>query len=283
MSELDLQSLTPGALIRASGLRAIKGLGQHFLHDAQVITRIVSAACLNNQMHVVEIGSGPGVLTAALLQSPAQTVTAIELDARAIAHVQQMGQGRAGFRVLHENALKTNLLEEVSAPRVIVANLPYNAGTAMLVRWLGEWAQHSDAYSCMVLMFQKEVAERLVAAPSSGAYGRLSVLVQVVTQPEWVLDVPAGAFVPPPKVASAVVRLMPRQQPLLAPEYMPYLERVTASAFNQRRKMLRSSLKALGVPVEALLDDASILPTWRAEQVDVAGFCRLATCLAKHA
>jgi 16S rRNA (adenine1518-N6/adenine1519-N6)-dimethyltransferase len=173
------------------------------------------------------------------------------------------------------DALELDPAALTDAPRKIVANLPYNIATALLLRWLDK----IGAYDSLILMFQREVAERLIATPRSPAYGRLSVIVQWLAEPKILFDLPPRAFVPPPKVTSSVVSLMPRAMPL-APANKATLERVTAAAFGQRRKMLRASLKSLGVPVETLLAAASVMPTARAEELSIEKFCALARALA---
>ena len=220
---------------------------------------------------VIEIGPGPGGLTRALLAEGARRVVAIERDPRCLAALGELAARYPGrLEIVEGDALALDPAALGEAPRKIVANLPYNIATALLLRWLDRIAE----YESLTLMFQREVAERLVAAPRSPAYGRLSVLVQWLCEPKILFDLPPRAFVPPPKVTSSVVSLMPRAAPL-APAARPALERITAAAFGQRRKMLRSSLKTLGVPVEPLLAAADIPPTARAEELTVAEFCRL--------
>lgn len=220
----------------------------------------------------MEIGPGPGGLTRALLDAGAREVIAVERDPRCLAALRDLEQGARGrLRLIEADALEVDLATLGGRPVTIVANLPYNVGTALLLRWLGEL----ERIDGMTLMFQREVAERLVAAPASKAYGRLSVLVQWLCAAEIVFHLPARAFVPPPKVASSVVRLRPRPEPLAVAE-RGALERVLAAAFGQRRKMLRQSLKSLGVAIDPLLERAGLAGTARAEEIDVAGFCRLA-------
>lgn len=258
-------------VIAAVGLDARKSLGQHFLLDLNLTRRIARAAGELAGRQVIEIGPGPGGLTRALLETEAAAVTAIELDPRAVAALAPLREAHPDrLRIVAADALATELPALVPPPRVIVANLPYNIGTALLVRWLGEAA----AYESLTLMFQQEVAERIVAAPGTAAYGRLAVLASSVAEARLLLRVPPAAFTPPPKVWSAVVRLVPRpDQP--APALLRAIERVTAAAFGRRRKMLRSALKPLG-DADALLARAGIDPTRRAETLDAAGFARLA-------
>jgi len=247
-------------------LKANKALGQHFLLDQNLLDRICRQAAPLAGLNVVEIGPGPGGLTRALLDSDAATVTAIEVDKRAVAAMQDLA-GTAGGRltVLEQDALATDLPALVAAPRVIVANLPYNIGTPLLVGWLRQAA----SYQAMTLMFQLEVAERIAAAPGTGAYGRLSVLAQWLCTVSIVMHVRAAAFSPPPKIDSALVRLVPKtSQPTQA--QFQAMERLTAAAFGQRRKMLRGALRGLGG--ETLLNRAGIAPERRAETLTVHEF-----------
>jgi 16S rRNA (adenine1518-N6/adenine1519-N6)-dimethyltransferase len=258
-------------VIARFGLDARRSLGQHFLLDLNLTARIVRAAGALAGRHVIEIGPGPGGLTRALLAAGAAAVTAIERDPRCVAALADLVAAYPDrLRVIEGDALETDLARIVPPPRVIVANLPYNIATPLLVGWL----RQASAFESLTLMFQQEVAERIVAAPGSGAYGRLAVLAQWVAEARIVLRLPAGAFTPPPKVASAVVRLVPRAaQPGAA--LFAAMERVTAASFGQRRKMLRGALRPLG-PAEALLAAAGIDPARRAESLDVAEFARLA-------
>jgi 16S rRNA (adenine1518-N6/adenine1519-N6)-dimethyltransferase len=224
---------------------------------------------------VIEIGPGPGGLTRALLAEGAARVVAIERDPRCLAALSELTTAYPGrLDIIDGDALALDPAKLSPAPRRIVANLPYNIATALLLRWLDRVGD----YESLTLMFQREVAERLVAAPRSSAYGRLSVMVQWLCEVRIVFDIPPSAFTPPPKVTSSVVRLTPRPAPL-APADKTILERVTAAAFGQRRKMLRSSLRALGVPVEPLLAAAGVSGTVRAEELSVADFCALAESL----
>jgi 16S rRNA (adenine1518-N6/adenine1519-N6)-dimethyltransferase len=263
------------AVIAEAGLDARKSLGQHFLLDLNLTARIAREAGELAGRHVIEIGPGPGGLTRALLATDAADVTALEIDPRAIAALGSLEAAYPGrLSVIAADALGAALPSLVPAPRAIVANLPYNIGTALLVRWLAE----ADRYESMTLMFQQEVAERIVAPAGGDAYGRLAVLAGFVAEARIVMRVPPAAFTPPPKVWSAVVRIVPKPvQP--SPALFRAMERVTAAAFGQRRKMLRSSLRSLG-QAEALLDAAGIDPTRRAETLTVEEFSRLAAGLA---
>jgi 16S rRNA (adenine1518-N6/adenine1519-N6)-dimethyltransferase len=225
---------------------------------------------------VIEIGAGPGGLTRALLAEGARRVVAIERDPRCLAALAELAARYPGrLDLVAGDALALDPTSLSDAPRKIVANLPYNIATALLLRWL----DRIEAYESLTLMFQREVALRLVAAPRSPAYGRLSVLVQWLCEPKILFDLPPRAFVPPPRVTSSVVSLVPRPMPL-APAAKPALERVTAAAFGQRRKMLRASLKTLGIPPETMLAATSIAPTARAEELSIGEFCALARAFA---
>ena len=265
-------------VIRRHGLAAKKSLGQNFLLDLNLTGRIARAAGPLDGATVIEIGPGPGGLTRALLTEGARRVIAIERDERAIAALNEIAEHHPGrLTVVAGDALEYDprpLLGD--APARIVANLPYNIATVLLVGWLTAepWPPWYDR---MVLMFQREVAERIVAPPGSKTYGRLSVLAGWRTEAKILFDVHPSNFVPPPKVTSSVVELVPRAAPL--PCRGPLLERVTAAAFGQRRKMLRQSLKSLGADPLALLDAAGIEPTARAEEIPVEGFAALARAL----
>lgn len=258
-------------MIARHGLAARKSLGQHFLLDLNLTGRIARAAGDLTQGTTIEIGPGPGGLTRALLAQGA-TVIAIERDARCLAALNELAAAYPGHLTIVEgDALAIDVHGLGSAPRRIVANLPYNVATPMLLRWFA----HAEAFAGMTLMFQKEVALRLVAAPREPHYGRLAVAAQWRCRVRKLFDIAPSAFTPPPQVVSTVVELVPRAEPL-APADPAALEKVVAAAFNQRRKMLRSSLKALGVPPETLLASAGIEPTRRAEELTVEQFCALA-------
>jgi len=262
-------------IIRQHGLRAKKSLGQNFLLDLNLAARIARAAGPLEGVDVVEIGPGPGGLTRALLAAGARRVISIERDDRAVAAQEQIARRYPGrLEIVAGDALDFDprpLLDSASAR--IVANLPYNIATALLVGWLTQepWPPWYDR---LVLMFQREVAERLVATPGSKSYGRLSVLVGWRCKARICFNVAASAFVPPPKVTSSLVELVPRKAPLACE--LRALERVTQAAFGQRRKMLRQSLKSLGFDAMALLEATRIAPTARAEDVPVEGFVALA-------
>jgi 16S rRNA (adenine1518-N6/adenine1519-N6)-dimethyltransferase len=260
-------------VISAHGLDARHSLGQHFLLDGNLTARIVRAAGDLDGRHVIEVGPGPGGLTRALLASRAARIVAIEFDRRAVAAAVELAASTNGrLTVIEADALRVDLPDLVPEPRQIVANLPYNVASPLLVRWLRQAA----AYERMTLMFQREVAERIVAEPATAAYGRLSVLAGWVCERHIAVRLPPEAFVPPPKVWSAVVVLTPNAaQP--EPDLFATMERLTAAAFGQRRKMLRGSLKQLGG--EALLARADIAAERRAETLSVAEFDRLARLL----
>jgi 16S rRNA (adenine1518-N6/adenine1519-N6)-dimethyltransferase len=260
-------------VIAAHGLGARHSLGQHFLLDGNLTARIVRAAGDLDGRNVIEVGPGPGGLTRALLASGAAKIVAIELDPRAVGAIEDLAAVSAGrLTVMRADALRVDLPELVPPPRQIVANLPYNVASPLLVRWL----RQASAYERMTLMFQREVAERIVAAPDTPAYGRLSVLAGWICATHIAVRLPPEAFVPPPKVWSSVVVLTPRaEQP--DPALFATMERLTAAAFGQRRKMLRGALKSLGG--EALLVRAEIAPDRRAETLSVAEFDRLARLL----
>ncbi len=254
-------------IIAAFDLRADKSLGQHFLLDPHLLERIARTAPLAG-VNLIEIGPGPGGLTRALLASDAASVLAVEIDPRAVAATSQLASQCSRLSVLEADAMQLDLTTLSAAPRGIVANLPYNVGTPLLIKWLAQ----AGAYQFMVLMFQLEVAERIAATPNSSAYGRLSVLAQWLCDIDIAMHVPAGAFSPPPKVDSAIVRLFPKSvQP--PAEHFKAMERLTAAAFGQRRKMLRGALRGMGG--EALLKRADINPERRAETLSVTEFERL--------
>ncbi|HXW25432.1 MAG TPA: 16S rRNA (adenine(1518)-N(6)/adenine(1519)-N(6))-dimethyltransferase RsmA [Xanthobacteraceae bacterium] len=266
-------------VIRRHGLAARKGLGQNFLLDLNLTARIARAAGPLDGVTVIEVGPGPGGLTRALLALGARRVVAIERDARCLPALDEIAE-RFGDRltVVGGDAMRLDLAPYVEIPPIrVVANLPYNLATALLVSWLTvePWPPW---YETLVLTFQREVAQRIVAAPGTKSYGRLSVLAGWRTRAQILFDIAPRAFVPAPKVTSSVVRLSPRAAPLPCDRRL--LERVAEAAFGQRRKMLRQSLKSLGTDPLALLGTAGIDPTARAEDVPVDGFVALARALA---
>lgn len=264
-------------VIRIHGLSTKKSLGQHFLLDTELLQQIVRAAGDLAGVQVIEVGPGPGGLTRALLESPAAGVIAIEKDRRCLDALAPLKEHCAArFQLVEEDALNVALSSMGMPPRAIVANLPYNVGTALVVSWIKEAAmQGSHLLKSFTVMLQKEVAERMAAEPGSKVYGRLSVLVHQYCDVELMFDVPASAFSPPPKVVSTVLHATMRTTPR---EDVPLqtLEKVVAAAFNQRRKMLRQSLKTLGVDAVALCERAGIDPTLRAEDCSLAMFAALA-------
>jgi len=263
---VDLPPLSQ--VIREHGLGARKQLGQHFLLDGNLTGRIARAAGDLAGINVIEVGPGPGGLTRALLASEAAAVYAVEKDPRCMAALAELGAHYPGrLNVIEADATETDLATLCDAPRAIVANLPYNVSTVLLLQWL----EKAGAFTRMVLMFQKEVADRLAAPPGGKSYGRLSVAAQWRCRVKPLFNVSRQAFTPPPKVASTVVELVPRAEPL-APADPTALELVTRTAFGQRRKMLRASLKPLGLDPAA----AGLSPDARAEDVPVEGFCALA-------
>ncbi len=258
-------------VIARHGLAAKKSLGQNFLLDLNLTAKIARAAGDLAGKNVIEIGPGPGGLTRALLDTDAVCVHAVERDDRCIKALQEVASVAQGRLVLHAgDAMKTDMTALAPAPRVIIANLPYNIATPLLIGWL----ENISAFDSLTLMFQREVALRIAAPPRTKDYGRLSIISQWLADVEIKFDIPPSAFTPPPQVTSTVVRLTPKKRA----DDIPFnvMERVTGAAFGQRRKMLRQSLKQLNVDAEKLLDAADIPPTARAEEIDIAGFIRLA-------
>lgn len=266
---LPLALLPLRDVIARHGLAARHSLGQHFLLDGNLTDRIVREAGDLTGRHIIEVGPGPGGLTRSLLASPAASITAIELDRRAIGAVKELVEVAGGrLRLIEGDALSVDATTAVPVPRQIIANLPYNIASPLLVGWL----RHAASFERLTLMFQQEVAERICAEADTPAYGRLSVLTQWTCEARIVMRLPPGAFTPPPKVSSAVVSLTPHAiQP--DPALFARMEALTAAAFGQRRKMLRGSLRALGG--EALLAKARIAPERRAETLSVQEFDRL--------
>ncbi len=265
-------------VIARHDLMAKKSLGQNFLLDLNLTSRIARASGPLEGATVVEIGPGPGGLTRALLAGGAARVIAVERDPRCLPALAEIAAHYPGrLTVIEGDALEVDLTPHIGgAPARIVANLPYNVGTQLLTGWLtlDRWPPW---YQSLTLMFQKEVAQRIVAAPGADAYGRLGVLAGWRTEARIAFDVGPSAFVPPPKVTSSVVHLVPRAEPI--PCRVGALERVTAAAFGQRRKMIRQSLRGLGRDPMALIGAAGLDPTARAETLTIDEFCRLARLL----
>lgn len=266
-------------VIARHGLMAKKTLGQNFLLDLNLTSRIARASGPLEGATVVEVGPGPGGLTRALLAGGAGRVIAIERDARCLPALAEVAAAYLGrLEVIEADALKVDMAALTGgAPARIVANLPYNVGTSLLTGWLTSEAW-PPWYQSLTLMFQKEVAQRIVAAPGSDPYGRLGVLCGWRTEARIMFDVAPSAFVPPPKITSSVVHLVPRAAPL--PCSVRMLERVTLAAFGQRRKMIRQSLKGLVSDPMPLIEAAGIDPTERAENLTIEDFCRLARLAA---
>jgi len=268
-------------VIRRYGLSAKKSLGQNFLLDLNLTARIARAAGPLAGATVIEVGPGPGGLTRALLAEGAKRVIAIERDDRAMGALAEIAAHYPGrLEIIAGDAFDFDPRPHLRSERaLVIANLPYNIATGLLIGWLT--AEPWPAwYDMLVLMFQREVAERIVAKPGGKSYGRLSVLTGWRSEAKILFDVSPSAFVPPPKVTSSVVRLVPRPAPLTCDANV--LQRVTEAAFGQRRKMLRQSLKSLGVGSGALLDRAGIDPTARAEEIAVDGFVALARAFASQ-
>jgi len=267
-------------VISDHGLSARKALGQNFLLDLNLTAKIARVAGDLQAHDVLEIGPGPGGLTRGLLATGARRVLAVEKDARCIPALEQVGAAYPGrLEVLNGDALEIDPLDHLTPPIRVVANLPYNIGTELLVRWLTP-PQWPPFWQSLTLMFQREVAERIVAVPGSKAYGRLAILAQWRCEARIAMSLPPEAFTPPPKVSSAVVHLVALPAPRF-PADAQILSRVVAMAFNQRRKMLRAALKGLAPDIEDRLLAAGIAPTERAEQVPLEGFCALARTLSR--
>lgn len=257
-------------VIARHGLAARRSLGQHFLLDGNLAARIVRSAGSLDGRHVIEIGPGPGGLTRALLQSNAARVIAVEIDCRAVNVIRELAQDAAGrLSVVAGDALKLDIARLAPAPRQVVANLPYNIATPLLIEWL----RNAAAFERLTLMFQQEVAERICAPPGSPAYGRLSVLAQWTCAVSLQFRIPPTAFVPPPKIWSAVVGFVPHAEQPPATLFAA-MERVTAAGFGARRKMLRSALRSVGG--NSLLAAAKIDPDRRAETLTIGEFDQLA-------
>lgn len=265
-------------VIAAHQLSARKSLGQNFLLDLNLTAKIARQAGDLTECDVLEIGPGPGGLTRGLLSEGARKILAIEKDARCLPVLQQISEAYPDrLQVINGDALDIDPLDHLTPPIRIAANLPYNVGTELLVRWLTpkDWPPF---WQSLTLMFQREVAERIVAQPGSKAYGRLAILSQWRSEARIALSLPPGAFTPPPKVSSAVVHLTALPEPRF-PADAATLSRIVAAAFNQRRKMLRAALKSVSPDIEDHLNAAGIKPTERAEQVPLEAFCALARSL----
>ncbi len=278
MSQID--TLPPlRAVIETHGIAAKKNLGQNFLLDLNLTAKIARLAGDLTGFDILEVGPGPGGLTRGLLAEGARRVLAIEKDARCLPALAEISAAYPDrLTVINGDALVIDPLEHLTPPIRICANLPYNIGTELLVRWLTPdvWP---PIWSSLTLMFQREVAQRITATPGSKAYGRLALLAQWRTDARIVLDLPPEAFSPPPKVSSAVVHFTALPEPRF-PANAKMLSHVVATAFNQRRKMLRSSLKGLSPDIEDHLRAAAIAPTDRAEQIDLERFCALTRSLS---
>ncbi len=262
-------------VIATHQLSARKSLGQNFLLDLNLTAKIARQAGDLTGCDVLEIGPGPGGLTRGLLSEGARKVLAVEKDTRCMPALEEIAAAYPGqLEVINADALEIDPLQYLTPPVRIAANLPYNVGTELLVRWLTpkDWPPF---WQSLTLMFQREVAERIVAQPGSKAYGRLAILAQWRADAKIVLSLPPGAFTPPPKVSSAVVHLTALPEPRFAADAAT-LSRIVAAAFNQRRKMLRASLKGAAKDIEEHLAAAGIPPTERAEQVSLEAFCALA-------
>lgn len=267
-------------VIAKHDLRAKKQLGQNFLLDLNLTSKIARSAGDLTGSDVIEVGPGPGGLTRGLLAEGARHVLAIEKDERALPALAEIAEAYPDrLTVINGDALQIDPLQHVKPPIKIVANLPYNVGTELLIRWLTpkEWPPF---WQSLTLMFQKEVAQRIVAQPGSKAYGRLAVLAQWRTDAKIVMNLPPEAFVPAPKVHSAVVHLTALPEPRF-PADPKILSTIVAAGFNQRRKMLRASLKGVHPRIEDLLQEVGISPTSRAEEIGLEQFCALARAVAQ--
>jgi 16S rRNA (adenine1518-N6/adenine1519-N6)-dimethyltransferase len=272
---------TLSEVIASHGLSAKKSLGQNFLLDLNLTAKIARHAGDLSECDVLEIGPGPGGLTRGLLAEGARRVLAVEKDARCLPALEEIAAAYPGqLEVINGDALEIDPLERLTPPIRVAANLPYNVGTELLVRWLTPkiWPPFWDS---LTLMFQREVANRIVAEPGSKAYGRLAILAQWRCDTKIVMHLPPEAFTPAPKVHSAVVHLKMRETPLFEAD-PKILSRVVAAAFNQRRKMLRAALKGQAPDIEDRLIAAGIKPTERAEQLSIEEFCALARELARN-
>ena len=259
-------------VVARHGIRATRALGQHFLHDRNLIRRIVRAAGPLDDRRVLEVGAGPGGLTRELLAAGAVEVVAIERDRRCLAALDELAGDFPGrLRVVAADALEVDEASLVSTPVKIVANLPYNIATELFFKWQAR----PEQFESLTVMLQKEVAERFAAAPRTKAYGRLAVMAQWRYRVRRMFDVPPASFVPPPRVTSTVIQLVPLAEPV-APAEAGSMRRVVAQAFGQRRKMLRRALRGLPCDTAALLAAAGVAEDARAEELGIAEFCALA-------
>lgn len=277
MSQID--GLPPlREVIATHGMTAKKSLGQNFLLDLNLTSKIARQAGDLSACDVLEVGPGPGGLTRGLLAEGARKVLAVEKDSRALGPLGEIQAAYPGrLEVINADALELDPLAHLTPPIRVVANLPYNVGTELLVRWLTP-ASWPPVWSSLTLMFQKEVAQRIVAQPGSKAYGRLAVLAQWRTDARIVMELAPEAFTPPPKIRSAVVHLNALPEPRYEAD-ADKLQKVVATAFNQRRKMLRASLRGLHPEIEDVLTSVGIKPTSRAEEIEVEAFCALTRAL----
>lgn len=271
--EAEIAALPPlREVIAAYGLQAKKSLGQNFLLDQNITDKIVRLCGVSLGINIIEIGPGPGGLTRSLLRSSAEGVWAIEADSRAVVALGDLADAAQGrLHVVEGDALSVDVQALCVQPRAIIANLPYNIATPLLLRWLRDLRIDREAYSFMALMFQKEVAQRICAPPSGKAYGRLGVISQWLCEAKVLIELPPSVFTPPPKVRSAVVKFVPRILPENSPSFEA-VEQVTALAFQGRRKMVRSSL----APYAAHFEAAGIDPQARAENLSVEQYVKLA-------
>lgn len=278
-SPFDWQTLPPlRDVIARYELRAEKKLGQNFLLDMNITDKIARVAGDLSTSCIFEIGSGPGGLTRSLLKAGANNVIAIEFDHRAITALQELETASNGrLHVIHGDALETDLLalQPQQQENIIIANLPYNIATPLLIGWLRQIRDSKDAFRMMVLMFQREVAGRLTARPNTKAYGRLSVIAQWLCDIHYEFSLPPQAFVPPPKVTSGVVRFLPKDLPSDSPAFAT-VEKITAAAFGQRRKMVRTSLKDYA----DFFESCNINPVWRAGEIPIQTYIDLAKAVS---
>lgn len=262
-------------VIARHGLAAQKALGQNFLLDLNLTRRIARAAGSLDDHHIIEVGPGPGGLTRALLMEGAKHITVLERDRRCLPALEEISAAYPGrLSIVEGDALEIDMKQLVTGPSRIVANLPYNIATPLLIGWL-QVEPERPWYDSMTLMFQKEVAERIVAKPTTKAYGRLGIAAQWRCHARMLFDIDRRAFTPPPSITSTVVHLIPREAPLADAEPRA-LELVVAAAFGQRRKMLRASLKSLTPRAQEILETAGIEGTRRAEELSIEEFCLLA-------